>query len=200
MGLDMHLTASRKLSRKRKCDKEVIAFLDSHKDTLVKADEDNHNYGAYLGAYASNPDAVDIGSRLNGMKIFGIPKTAKIDIVRLVDDTWELQYEVMYWRKANQIHQWFVDNVQNSVDDCGSYPVDSCQLEELLYDIDLVLGDHRIAEDVLPTQNGFFFGGTEYDDYYYADLRDTKRSLKPLLKRKMYKREDMFQLRYTSSW
>ena len=191
---------SRKLSRKRKCDKEVIAFLDSHKDTLVTADEDNNNYGAYLGAYASNLAAVDIGSRLNGMKIFGIPKTAKIDIVRLVDDTWELQYEVMYWRKANQIHQWFVDNVQNSVDDCGSYTVDSCQLEELMYDIDLVLADHRIAEDVLPTQNGFFFGGTEYDDYYYADLRDTKRSLKPLIKRKMYKREDMFQLRYTSSW
>ena len=200
MGLDMYLNMSRKLSRKRKCDKEVIAFLDSHKDTLVTADEDNNKYGAYLGFYASNSDAVTIGSRLNEMKIFGIPKTAKIDVVRLVDDTWELQYEVMYWRKANQIHQWFVDNVQNSVDDCGSYPVDSCQLEELMYDVDLVLADHRIAEDVLPTQNGFFFGGTEYDDYYYADLRDTKRSLKPLIKRKMYKREDMFQLRYTSSW
>lgn len=25
--------------------------------------------------------------------------------------------EVMYWRKSNQIHNWFVKNVQNGVDD-----------------------------------------------------------------------------------
>ena len=29
--------------------------------------------------------------------------------------------EAGYWRKANQIHNWFVQNVQNGNDDCGSY-------------------------------------------------------------------------------
>lgn len=37
-----------------------------------------------------------------------------------------------YWRKANQIHGWFVKHVQNDVDDCGSYLVTKEQLEKLL--------------------------------------------------------------------
>ena len=27
--------------------------------------------------------------------------------------------ELGYWRKANQIHRWFVENVQDGVDNCG---------------------------------------------------------------------------------
>lgn len=38
---------------------------------------------------------------------------------------------VGYWRKSNQIHEWFVDNVQNGNDDCGEYHVDFEQLKEL---------------------------------------------------------------------
>lgn len=46
---------------------------------------------------------------------------------------WEsLSEEVAYWRKANQIHKWFVDNIQNGEDDCGCYNVSKDQLEELL--------------------------------------------------------------------
>ena len=30
---------------------------------------------------------------------------------------------VGYWRKANAIHKWFVDNVQDGKDDCGDYDV-----------------------------------------------------------------------------
>ena len=112
----------------------------------------------------------------------------------------QLTAEVGYWRKANCIHKWFVDNVQEGEDDCGDYEVSNDKLKELLDLIDQVLANKKKAHKLLPNQSGFFFGGTEYDDYYYADLRDTKRALKPLIKRKMYKREDMFQLRYTSSW
>jgi hypothetical protein len=36
------------------------------------------------------------------------------------------------WRKANQIHNWFVHNVQKDVDDCGEYHVSVEQLQELL--------------------------------------------------------------------
>lgn len=39
--------------------------------------------------------------------------------------------EAMYWRKANHIHKWFVDKVQNYVDDCGEHDVSSEQLKEL---------------------------------------------------------------------
>src|SRR5437764_462698 len=40
--------------------------------------------------------------------------------------------EVAYWRKANHIHKWFVDNVQDGVDDCKEYYVTREQLQELL--------------------------------------------------------------------
>lgn len=39
--------------------------------------------------------------------------------------------EVAYWRKANAIHKWFVDNVQDGKDDCREYDVDLDNLEEL---------------------------------------------------------------------
>ena len=35
------------------------------------------------------------------------------------------------WRKANQIHNWFVQNVQGGEDDCGEYVVSRFQLERL---------------------------------------------------------------------
>lgn len=47
--------------------------------------------------------------------------------------------EVMYWRKANHIHAWFVDNVQDGKDDCGEYFVAWEKLEDLL----------RVCEEVL---------------------------------------------------
>ena len=31
--------------------------------------------------------------------------------------------DVGYWRKANDVHNWLVRNVQNNVDDCGRYHV-----------------------------------------------------------------------------
>ena len=40
--------------------------------------------------------------------------------------------EVAYWRKANQIHNWFVGNIQDGIDDCGSYEVTKADIIILL--------------------------------------------------------------------
>lgn len=40
--------------------------------------------------------------------------------------------EVAYWRKANAIHAWFVDNVQDGIDECEESPVSREKLNELL--------------------------------------------------------------------
>jgi hypothetical protein len=191
MGLDMYMTVSRKLSRKRKSEREVIKLLDSLAGK-IPADSDGT---LYVGGYTTNDDAIALGALLRSTKI-----GADVNTIRKVDGIWHLNKELMYWRKANQIHQWFVDNVQNGVDDCGSYVVDLCQIDELLDDIDLVLSNHSLANDVLPTQSGFFFGGTEYDKYYFSDLRETKRKLKPLRKRKTYRDDTRYEFRYSSSW
>lgn len=38
---------------------------------------------------------------------------------------------VIYWRKANQIHRFFVENVQNGKDDCEEYNVSKKILKKL---------------------------------------------------------------------
>ena len=42
----------------------------------------------------------------------------------------EVTEEVGYWRKANAIHKWFVDNVQKGEDDCGEYLVSKKNIEK----------------------------------------------------------------------
>ena len=56
--------------------------------------------------------------------------------------------EIMYWRKANQIHNWFVINVQNKLDDCGNYEVTKEALETLLEQCKLVEEEFKKAKEV----------------------------------------------------
>ena len=84
-----------------------------------------------------------------------------------------VKFNIGYWRKANAIHQWFVDNCQGGEDDCGEYSVDREKLQELK-DLCLeVLANPSKSGELLPTQSGFFFGSTEYDEYYRYDLEST---------------------------
>lgn len=90
-------------------------------------------------------------------------------------------YEAMYWRKVNAIHQWFVENVQDNADDCEEYPVSREQLTTLLELCELVANNPNEASNVLPTQEGFFFGGTEYDEWYFDNIKRTVEELRALL-------------------
>jgi len=87
--------------------------------------------------------------------------------------------EAAYWRKSNHIHAWFVENCQGGEDDCEHYDVSTAQLKELIALCKEVLEkkDEAFSEANLPTQEGFFFGGTEYSEYYYSDLEDTIKML-----------------------
>jgi len=109
----------------------------------------------------------------------------------------ELNYEAMYWRKANAIHAWFVENVQNGVDDCGEYYVDRDKLEGLMNECAMVIADPSRAEELLPTQSGFFFGETAYGDWYMEGLKATYEGLKELLDQPM---GGEWSFTYQSSW
>jgi len=85
-----------------------------------------------------------------------------------------IEEEVAYWRKANQIHNWFVKNVQDGEDDCEKYSVSIKELKILLVEINEVLDNPIRAKEILPSAKGFFFGQYEYNDYYLQDLKDTK--------------------------
>lgn len=142
-----------------------------------------------------------------------------------------IEEEVAYWRKANQIHGWFVENCANGEDTNGGYHYVSHEKLKELIDLckrviaasELVEGkiangykfeqmgenlpptrvpilqdgtyikDATVAKELLPNREGFFFGGTEYDQYYIDDLKNTIEMLEPLL-------EEKGEFYYHSSW
>lgn len=109
--------------------------------------------------------------------------------------------EVGYWRKANQIHNWFVKNIQHNVDNCEEYFVSKEQLKTLLKICKQVLKNKELASELLPTTNGFFFGGTEYDEYYFKDIKHTISILESLdLKNNKINSIIITSYYYSSSW
>lgn len=92
-----------------------------------------------------------------------------------------IEEEFGYWRKANAIHKWFVNNVQEGVDDCGSYYVSREKFEELKNLCAEVLDNPTKAGELLPTESGFFFGGTDYDKHYMQDIKYTLKLCQEVL-------------------
>ena len=117
----------------------------------------------------------------------GLPDGYRIDSISV---------EAAYWRKANQIHDWFVQNVQNGEDECRPHHVERDKLAELVGLCQQVLADHDKAKDLLPTKDGFFFGSTDYDQYYFDDLRDTVE----MLNKALAAFDDTWSFEYQSSW
>ncbi len=110
--------------------------------------------------------------------------------------------EVAYWRKHNAIHAWMVKNVQGGTDNCAMYYLSESTLKELLKVCNYVLANPTVdtAMSLLPTQDGFFFGGTdltcEYElEYYLNGLKYTVSVIKGLLKDGKYE-----YYCYQSSW
>lgn len=123
------------------------------------------------------------------------PKTTKAFVQEFTPEGNELE-EIKYWRKSNAIHNWFVQNVQDGVDKCIPHKVNIEQIKKLLETIKAVLKDRDRADELLPTQEGFFFGGTDYDEWYWGDLEETRDVLEKAVK----DHEDGDEYEYHSSW
>jgi len=93
-----------------------------------------------------------------------------------IEDT---DVELVYWRKANAIHSFFVGDTD--YESCDVIEVSREMLVELLDKCSEVLENRDKAEDILPSCSGFFFGSTLYEDYYFQDLQDTIDSITPIL-------------------
>lgn len=135
----------------------------------------------YLSSF--EPEEKEIATAVQEM--IGSPKRVK-----------EIVVEAAYWRKANQIHAWFVDNLQDGQDDCRTYYVPREKLAELLDVCRKVKADPEKARELLPPREGFFFGSYEVDDWYMQDIDETIEQIKPLLGETF----NDYWFEYQSSW
>lgn len=118
-----------------------------------------------------------------------------------------IMQQIADWRKANAIHKWFVDTIQNGIDDCRYHRevteddlrelLDICHTVLLSCDDDGNITDTSVAEELLPSQSGFFFGSTAYDEWYVDDLKNTIAMIEKILKETDF---DMYAIYYVSSW
>lgn len=83
----------------------------------------------------------------------------------------EITFMLGYWRKANAIHNWFVENVQDEEDDCEEYLVQFSELVKLRDDCKEALDNKN--PDILEPVSGFFFGSTATDDWYWEEIKKT---------------------------
>ena len=87
-----------------------------------------------------------------------------------------------YFRKYNWLYGWVRRKLKlPKLENCEHYKLHRSMINDLIDDITTVLSDHSLAKKLLPTEDGFFFGSTEYDDWYFEDLRDAKTQLTQLL-------------------
>ena len=137
-----------------------------------------------------------------------------------------ISFEVGYWRKANQIHKWFVEECQEGNDDCKDYWVSRDQLKELLELCKEVLKESKLVDGSVG--NGYkiekgkkipileagktiensstaqcllptqsgFFFGSEDYDEYY--IRDVERTVEII--ERCLKLPEEWDFEYHSSW
>jgi hypothetical protein len=117
--------------------------------------------------------------------------------------------QVGYLRKANAIHHFFVQECQNGVDECQLSIVKKTHLKDLLkrckramklkkiYLNDGIIKNDEGLESFLPTQSGFFFGGTEFDEWYFQGVAETKKIITKVLKNTDFDKQVIL---YRASW
>ena len=106
--------------------------------------------------------------------------------------------EVCYWRKANQIRRWFVDNCNYPEDgNCEEAEVTKENLEKLVEVCRKVLENPALASDLLPRSSGFFYGSQEYDEWYFEQLEYTATACEDVIHNTDWEKEKVI---YSDWW
>jgi len=151
-------------------------------DQYLHAKKITHN-----GSWAKDEDKALFATLMEATKIG--------DFVDGDFPTASIEFKVAYWRKQNAIHNWFVQVCQGGEDDCRPAFVSREQLEALRDTCREVIADPTLADELLPTSNGFFFGSTDYSEWYIEGLTYTADTIDRLLTM-----PNDWDFEYSSSW
>lgn len=111
----------------------------------------------------------------------------------------ETEYQIGYFRKFNALHSYIVKTFANGIDNCQDillYKADIAKIKKVLDDI-LKVGTEEKAKETLPTQSGFFFGGTDYGEYYFEEVKVAADLMQSFLDNFDF---ENYQLVYRASW
>lgn len=227
MGLDMYLN---KMPRYKNTTVEQVRAIEEYFDWKKAAAEGSKYADCTFEEWCGIPQ-----DKLPGMglityyKQFYKPEYSDWDIKH--EHPWyRILEQVGYWRKANAIHNWFVEHIQNGEDDCKYHRevteddlielLEACQTvldKSVLKDGKLnngesyseetgwttnyidgkVIANPEVAEELLPSTSGFFFGSTEYDEWYLEDIKHTVKIIQKVLEETNFDTEAIY---YVSSW
>lgn len=137
----------------------------------------------YLNArtYVSRVDYSQKESKVNDVYV-GLESMAPEDLTKYSEfGGISVSYPVGYWRKANAIHGWFVNELANGLDECQEISVSRESLVKLHNLCLTAVNVPKLAAKVLPPTEGFFFGGGEVDKCYMQDLTDTIKIIDHIL-------------------
>lgn len=112
----------------------------------------------------------------------------------------ETRYQIGYFRKFNALHSYIVRTFANGIDNCQDIILYKEDVEQIKKVLDDVLNAHQQVEkakELLPTQSGFFFGGTDYDEFYFEDVKDAADLMQSFLDNFDF---ENYQLVYRASW
>lgn len=98
---------------------------------------------------------------------------------------------VGYFRKVNCVYRYFEDKL---TDETAWVTKDEC--EDIVKRCSAVLENPDLASELMPTRSGFFFGSTEYDKYYFSDLKNVRKQFKSFIK--YFKTDDDLMLIHMS--
>ena len=112
----------------------------------------------------------------------------------------ETSYQIGYFRKFNALHSYIVKTFADGIDNCQDIILYKEDVEQIKKVLDDVLNAHQQVEkakEILPTQSGFFFGGTDYDEFYFEDVKDAADLMQSFLDNFDF---ENYQLVYQASW
>lgn len=183
MGLDMYLNAEFDAPEGSPLFKVIEDNLtEEHRESINRVYEDGERSSAYISGWTyggKEPEALftALAQHIGMVPHEGSPSWT----IEKAEDGYKVSGHLFYWRKANAIHRWFVEECQNGVDECQPTVIHPEKVLGLIDACERVTVDHDLAGDLLPSQAGFFFGGTEYDEWYFRDAEETAIHLKERL-------------------
>lgn len=106
-------------------------------------------------------------------RVIDLPELEEL-VKKNVDDYYEPY--VAYFRKVNFLFAYY-QNIGKMVDEYYAF-TDKDDIDDIISRCERVLKDHDLANELLPTQSGFFFGSTDFDQWYFDDVKDCLRQMK----------------------